>query len=152
MDHPLIDRHRPEPIRDDSACYGLHPAFSDEINRAFVRSEIEGGVFKKALPIGAVLDVQTINRVYRIVNCEDSDILIMGHPEFCPEPVRVQLHGCTFGGSMIRQQYIGRGMHMEFRHPVFGIVLTTEIQEITERPAQDALVLAPVASASASDQ
>jgi len=33
---------------------------------------------------------------------------------------------------MIRRRFIGREMRMEFWHPVFGILLTSEVSEIRE--------------------
>ena len=55
---------------------------------------------------------------------------VSGHPEFCPEPVRVQIAGSTWGGSMLKQYFIGRGMHLEFMHPKYRRVLTSAILEI----------------------
>ena len=106
------------------------PVFSDEINRNIVRSEVEGGVFLKDLPEGSRLGVRTENRAYLIVTCGGSKALISGHPEFCPDPVMVSIHGSSWGGSMLKMGYIGRGMHLEFRHPAFRIVTTSPILEI----------------------
>ncbi len=109
-----------------------HPNLADEVNRNICRSEIEGGVFLDDLNAGAVLEIETENRVYRIENRANGRILISGHPKFCPGPVLVKLAGSTWGGSMLRLGFIGRGMRLEFRHPVFGVVLTSRIEEIHE--------------------
>ena len=106
------------------------PVFSDEINRNIVRSEVEGGVFLKDLPEGSRLEVRTENRASLIVTCGGSKALISGHPELCPDPVMVSIHGSSWGGSMLKMGYIGRGMHLEFRHPAFRIVTTSPILEI----------------------
>lgn len=127
--------HRSGRMFDTSECCGLHPSFSDEVNRNDVRTEIEGGVSQDVLPIGAKLEVRTQNHVYDIENREDGRFIIAGHPEYCPTPVLVKLHGSTWGGSMIRLAYIGRGMCLEFHHPDHGVILTSAIEEITERPA-----------------
>jgi len=59
--------------------------------------------------------------------------LISGHPEFCPEPVQVAIAGSTWGGSMLKLQYVGRGMHLEFRHPHYATpIVTSPIQEIRD--------------------
>ena len=42
----------------------------------------------------------------------------------------VSIHGSSWGGSMLKMGYIGRSMHLEFRHPVFRIVTTSPILEI----------------------
>ncbi len=109
-----------------------HPGLSDEINRAIIQSEIEGGVFLNSLPAGASLEVQTEHHQYRIRNCQRSQVLISGHPQYCPRPLRARVHGSTWGGSMLKQGFIGRGMRLEFK-PVDGQVITTsKIVEIRQ--------------------
>ncbi len=108
-----------------------HHNLSDEINRNIIRSEIEGGVYLRDLPEMATLEVVTRNRGYRIVLHRDGDAWISGHPEFCPEPVLCRITGSNWGGSMIKTAYLGRGMHMEFRHPSYnGPIVTSPIVEI----------------------
>ena len=110
------------------------PHCSDEINRNVVQSEIEGGVYLRDLTEGAALKVQTENRFYTIVNRGGGQALISGHPEFCPEPVEVSIHGSTWGGSVIRSSFIGRGMHLEFGHPARrGCIITSPIVEVHEK-------------------
>lgn len=110
-----------------------HPNFSDEINHNIIQSEIEGGVLLRDLPLGAVLEVQTQNHLYRIVNERDGTAWISGHPVFCPEPVLVDIHGSTWGGSMIRERFIGRGMHLEFGHPDYSQITTSRIVDVQEK-------------------
>ena len=109
-----------------------HPNFSDAINRNVVQSEIEGGVDLYDVPPCTVLEVQTKNHLYTIVHKAWAEALISGHPEFCPDPVEVQIHGSTWGGSMIRNHYVGRGMHLEFGHPVHQVIITSRILDIRE--------------------
>jgi hypothetical protein len=109
-----------------------HPNLADEVNDAIVRSEIEGGVFLDHLPEDATLEVETENRNYRIVNKGRGRALISGHPQFCPQPVMVGIHGSTWGGSMLKVGYIGRGMRMEFGYPPFGVIVTSRIREIRQ--------------------
>ena len=108
------------------------PNLSDEINRNIIQSEIEGGVHLNDLPEGAKLEVRTENTTYRLVNCGGRHVMIAGHPEFCPEPVRVQVNGSSWGGSMLKVAFIGRGMHLEFHHPQFNTVVTSRIVEIRD--------------------
>lgn len=108
-----------------------HPGFRDEINRNFIESEIEGGIYLDNMPVGHFLEIETQNRIYTIERREDG-FYISGHPEFCPEPVKVEIRGSTWGGSIIKAGFIGRGMHLEFTHPEFKTVTTSIIKEIKE--------------------
>lgn len=112
-----------------------HPNLSDEVNRNIVQSEIEGGVFLNELPPATVLEIQTRHHCYLVVLLRDGRALISGHPQYCPEPVLVALAGSTWGGSMLKQRFVGRGMHLEFCHPEYETpIVTSPIQEIREAP------------------
>ena len=102
------------------------------MNRNVVQSEIEGGVSLNDVPQDAVLEVQTQNHVYTIINKGWGKALISGHPDFCPEPVLVHINGSTWGGSMLKQLYVGRGMHLEFCHPQHLAITTSRIVEVRE--------------------
>jgi hypothetical protein len=115
--------------------FAPHHNLSDEINGNIIQSEIEGGVDLRLLPPDSTIEVETRNRAYLIVLLRDGQALISGHPEFCPEPVRVRIHGSNWGGSMIKMAYLGRGMHLEFRHPKYeGLIVTSAIQDIRLLP------------------
>ena len=107
-----------------------HPNFGDEVNHNIVQSEIEGGVCLDDLCEGVQLEVETQNRWYTIEVRGHGDELIWGHPHYCPEPVPVRITGSTWGGSMLKVRFIGRGMHLEFRHPVFRTIITSKILDI----------------------
>jgi hypothetical protein len=65
----------------------------------------------------------------------DSAALISGHPHYCPQPVLVAIAGSTWGGSMLKRRYVGRGMRLEFCHPEYRTpIVTSSIQEIRECP------------------
>ncbi len=111
--------------------FAAHRNLSDQINGNIIRSEIEGGVDLRQLPPESTLRVETRNRAYTIIMQRDCNALISGHPEFCPEPVLVRIQGSNWGGSMLKPAYLGRGMHLEFRHPMFeGLIVTSPICEI----------------------
>ena len=113
-----------------------HPNLSDRVNGNIIQSEIEGGVYLPDLPPQSTLQVQTQNHVYTIVNRGEGRVLIWGHPEFCPAPVDVKIAGSNWGGSMLKSAYIGRGMHLEFRHPRYQRpIITSRILDIQEVPA-----------------
>ncbi len=115
--------------------FSPHPNLSDLVNRQIIQSEIEGGVFLQDLPPATVLDIQTEHHLYTAVVLAESSVLISGHPEYCPEPVPVAVAGSTWGGSMLKRGFVGRGMHLEFSHPNYQAPITTSrIQEIRECP------------------
>jgi len=110
-----------------------HPNLANEVNRAIVQSEIEGGVFLHDLPPSTILEIQTLHHCYTAVLLGGSEALLSGHPEFCPSPVQVAIAGSTWGGSMLKLQYVGRGMHLEFHHPEYETpIITSPIQEIRD--------------------
>jgi hypothetical protein len=114
-----------------------HPNLSDRVNHNIVQSEIEGGVYLCDLPRESTLEVETQNRSYTIVLFESGVALISGHPRYCPEPVMVKIEGSNWGGSMLKPSYVGRGMHLEFRHPEYEQpIITSRILEIRQRVSQ----------------
>jgi len=49
--------------------------------------------------------------------------------------LKITIHGSTWGGSMLKRRFIGRGMQLEFRHPDYSTpIVTSPIQEIQELP------------------
>jgi hypothetical protein len=113
--------------------FAPHFNLSDEVNRQIIQSEIEGGVFLKDLPPETVLQIQTEHHLYTAVLMDDDSALISGHPEYCPQPVLVAIAGSTWGGSMLKRRFVGRGMRLEFSHPEYKTpIVTSSIQEIRE--------------------
>jgi hypothetical protein len=110
--------------------YQPNPHLSDSVNRNIIQSEIEGGVYLRDLAPGSVLSIQTKNRAYRMVVLGNGAALLSGHPEFCPEPTEVQIHGSTWGGPMIMSKYLGRGMHLEFERSENQVITTSRIVDI----------------------
>jgi hypothetical protein len=111
-----------------------HPNLSDGVNHNIAQSEIEGGVYLKDLPDETTLEIETQNRSYTLVNRGQGQVLISGHPEFCPEPVLVRIEGSNWGGSMLKACFVGRGMHLEFRHPEYQRpIITSRIMEIRHK-------------------
>jgi hypothetical protein len=131
---PLNSGQKPITLVKVSAyMFSPHPNLADNINHAIIQSEIEGGVFLHDLPPATVLHIQTVNHCYTAVLLGGNDALISGHPEFCPSPVQVAITGSTWGGSMLKLRYVGRGMHLEFYHPEYERpIVTSPIQEIRD--------------------
>jgi len=113
--------------------FAPHASLSDEVNRNIVQSEIEGGVFLEGLPPHTVLHIRTQHHFYTALLLGEGSALISGHPRYCPQPVQVIIAGSTWGGSMLKVRFIGRGMHLEFHHPGYSTpIVTSQIQEICE--------------------
>lgn len=107
--------------------------WSTELTDSFVRSELEGGVLLDRLPPGTVLEIQTRNHRYRAVSMSGSKLLLSGHPQYCPTPVLVAVAGSTWGRSMLKLDFVGRGMHLEFRHPEHARpIITSAVEQIRE--------------------
>jgi hypothetical protein len=116
-----------------ASLFAPHPNLGYEVNHNIVQSEIEGGVFLKDLPSATVLQIQTQHHCYTAVLLNGGSALISGHPQYCPQPVLVVIAGSTWGGSMLKRRYVGRGMHLEFRHPEYRTpIVTSRIKEIRE--------------------
>ena len=111
-----------------------HANLSDDVNSNIVQSEIEGGVFLSELQPRTVLQIQTQHHCYTALFLGDNHALIWGHPEFCPQPVPVAIAGSTWGGTMLKVRYVGRGMRLEFHPPGYRTpIVTSPIREINER-------------------
>jgi len=107
-------------------------SFAPEVTRGIVRSEVEGGIYLSEVQDGEVLVVETENRSYRIERLAGRAAYISGHPQFCPVPTRVSISGSSWGGSMLKMAFIGRGMHMEFQHPEYKKITTSRIVDVRQ--------------------
>lgn len=111
-----------------------HANLGDEINHNIVQSEIDGGVFLSQLQPRTILQIHTQHHCYTAVFLGDNQALIWGHPEICPRPVPVAIAGSTWGGTMLKVRFVGRGMRLEFHHPAYRTpIVTSPIREINER-------------------
>jgi hypothetical protein len=117
-----------------------HTNFSDEVNRKIVQSVIEGGVYLDDPSEGEVLELETQIRCYSILVRARGQELISGQSLYCPDPIPVRIEGCTWGGSMLKLQFIGEGMRLEFRHLVYRTIITSRVMGIraSEQRASDA--------------
>jgi hypothetical protein len=106
-----------------------------EIEHNIAQSEIEGGVWLKDVPVGKSLEVQTKNTLYTISHQAEKEWWIQGHDRFCPVPTKCIISGSTWGGSMLKVGFIGRGMNMEFYVEGFPSLTTSQIQDVREVPS-----------------
>lgn len=130
MSQPAFDDTMQLPSERD---FVPHPNLSDVVNHNILQSQFEGGVHLRDLQADAALEIETENRHYTVVYRGRDEVLICGHPLYCPQPVRVRIAGSNWGGSMLKAGFIGRGMHLEFRHPEYHHpIITSRIVEIRE--------------------
>ena len=104
---------------------GFHPAVESPV------SDIEAGLDLNAMPKGAAAEVETRHTTYRFEYLGDGKAVISGHPQFCPEPVVVDLFGSVLGGQT-KVLVVQPGMKMLFSHPSFGVVSTSRVLRVHE--------------------
>lgn len=116
----------PEPFKP-------HPNLSDEINRNIAQSEIDGGAHLDQLKPGRALRFVTLSREYILAKDSDSNYTLVGHPKFCPEPTSCTPHGSSWGGSMLKMDFLGRGMRFEASiDNTWGYIRTSRVVLIEE--------------------
>ena len=105
----------------------LHPNLSKRIDLPARAQEGAEGVYLKDLANGAVLDIETEDRRYRLVKGSDTHARLSGHPTFCPEPVEVEIEGSIAKRPTLVPSpgFIGRGMYLVYKHPGFDRIITT---------------------------
>jgi hypothetical protein len=108
-----------------------HPNLSNEINSNIAKTEILGGLALSDLKAGGIVEVKTRNTTYRIEKRADG-YYISGNARFCPTPIKANIHGSTWGGSMLKIDFIGYEMRLEFSTEDHVCITTTEIQGIRE--------------------
>ena len=108
-----------------------HPNLSDDINNSIIESELNGGIWLATLAPNKILHVQTQNTLYKIKRNGEL-FYIQGNLKFCQNWTKTNIHGSTFGGSMLKVGFIGRGMYLEFSVDIHGTITTSQIIEITE--------------------
>jgi hypothetical protein len=97
--------------------------------------ELRGFQISKLKP-GTKMTVETKNSFYEFFIGEDGDITAFGGTRQdgsvrFPSPTPVVIHGSTFGGSMIKADWIGETMHLEFREVGSdSFLLTTQIKNV----------------------
>ena len=100
---------------------------------SYVEAEIKA---QPVLAVGRGLMVRTLNTIYIIrkvsEDAERCNFTIQGHPKYCPVPCPCHIHGSTWGGSMLKVGYVGRGMHLEMWIEGRGTVTTSAMEEVEE--------------------
>ncbi len=88
------------------------------------------GIDLGKLSPGTRVIVQTANNTYQITLLGCGIVKIKGGTHF-PEEVERTFHGCTWGGSMLKMNWIGYDMHMEIADPPNGIITSSRVAAAT---------------------
>ncbi len=110
----------------DSLFCNLGP----EINNNIAQSVKDGGIFLDTLKSGDIVTVETYNSTYIIEVVDGTKVKITGGSYFL-EPTEAIINGSTWGGSMIKIGFIGKGMYMEIYSELLSKRITaSEIENI----------------------
>jgi hypothetical protein len=92
----------------------------------------DDGVYVDELTTGSVVELDTQHHHYTLVKRSGDEVLMSGHPLFCPKPITVHIEGSFANLPMAgpKPGFIGRGMYLLFTHPVYHSVTTSRIREI----------------------
>ena len=93
----------------------------------------DGGIELSQVKPGTILEVQTKNNAYTVIPQESGEMLIWGHPEYCPEPILTPSLGSAYLTGVLRLGYLGPGMRLTF--PTEGRrVITSRIVALRAKP------------------
>lgn len=101
------------------------------INKLPDAPEVEG-VNLAQLPIGAVLEIETGHTTYHMENKGEGQVLLSGHPKYCPEPTAVLIQGSLNPDCGLKWHFLGLGMKMVFLPPEHGVVRTSSIKALRQ--------------------
>ena len=109
-----------------------HSKATEEKDQMEKRQASDQGVYIDELADGEILELETQHHHYTLEKRAGAQMRISGHPRFCPKPVAVEIEGSISDrpATNSRPGFIGRGMHLIFKHPVFENVTTSRIREI----------------------
>lgn len=93
------------------------------------------GVDLDRAPAGTQVLVRTSCREYFLETRADREVLISGHPEYCPHASRAIVRGSRRRGLPYLPGFIGVGMHLEFELPTGVIIRTSTIREVLKLQA-----------------
>ena len=95
--------------------------------------DADGGIDLRQIKAGTILEVQTKNNAYTVIPQASGEVLIWGHPEYCPEPILTPSLGSAYLTGVLRLGYLGLGMRLTF--PTEGRrVITSRIVALRAKP------------------
>jgi hypothetical protein len=93
-------------------------------------AQLLDGVYLRTLDTGAIINVETRSRRYRLEYLEGDRMRISGHPQWCPAPTLARLQGLRGGSEGFVEGYIGCQMRLVFERLDDCIPVTTS--EVTD--------------------
>lgn len=102
-----------------------HPNIDPRLNKLITEQEKRGGIDLTKLAVGTTVEARTKNSSYFIEVLGNGDYKIRGGKHF-PTTTVMGISGSTWGGSMIKLNWLAIGMHIEFSNRV----TTTEVQAL----------------------
>lgn len=99
---------------------GINALFYDmtnldpEITRKIEEQKRLGGINVSCLESGNRIEVETLNNVYKMELLEDGQIQVSGG--IIEDKVIGRFNGSTWGTSLLKQNWIGKGMRMEIAY------------------------------------
>ena len=88
----------------------------------------------RSLAHGSRIDVETRSRHYQIECVGGSAILISGHPEFCPTPIKAHLQGSVDPEGTLDPGVIGRGMRLMLVFDNGRLMTTSRVLSVHVEP------------------
>jgi hypothetical protein len=76
--------------------------------------DANGGIDLRSINPSTVLRVQTRNNTYTVIPQVSGEMLIWGHPEFCPEPILIAGLGSAHDTGYFREGYLCPGLRLSF--------------------------------------
>lgn len=95
------------------------------------------GVELSKLTLGTTLYVQTQQTLYMIVVMPNNLYMVSDEGKRFVSPKEIYINGSTWGGSMLRMNWVGIGMCVEMEHP------DPSKQILTTSPVKTIKVVAP---------
>jgi hypothetical protein len=90
-------------IRNSAIVSGIH-----------LPVDADGGIELRALKPGTILEVATKNNTYTLIPQASGEVMIWGHPQYCPEPTLIKGLGGAYTTGLFREGYLSPGMRLNF--------------------------------------
>ena len=91
-----------------------------------IKDQEKRGIELNKLAVGTVIEAKTMNSLYRIRVLGGNRFEAKGGAYF-PEPTEVSIPGSTWGGSMLKMNWVGVGMCIEFNPCTTTAVQTLKV-------------------------
>ena len=99
----------------DSGIYNSNLRPDSAIISGFsIHVDAEGGIDLKQVAHGTVIEVETRNNVYTVIPQASGEMLVWGHPEYCPQPTLIAGLGGTYSNGLFREGYLSPEMRLSF--------------------------------------